>query len=307
MPGRTVKIVAPTLRDPRVMLAFALTLWTVFGQTFLYFDRNPFQIGAAVLTGCGIDMLLAFWLQRQLLVPISAYITSLSIGILLASNDWRVFAVAALWGVTSKYLLRAGDRHFFNPSNFGIVAAVALMHGAAVVAPGSQWGGDYRVTVLIMTLGLLMMKRVHGLDLVLAWLGGYVAMSLLRVALGQGGLVFALGPMTGSEFALFTFSMIPDPKTNPPTPGARVVWGLLIAVVDGVLRLLEIRYSMFYALFGLCAVLPLFRWVAQARGIHETDPWRTAVLVLSGRARAAAAPPVAPSPAAAPAEARRGG
>ena len=62
------------------------------------------------------------------------------------------------------------------------------------------------------------MKRVGRLDLVLAWLAGYVTMGLLRMALGQGGLIFALGPMTGAEFALFTFSMIPEPKTNPPRP-----------------------------------------------------------------------------------------
>ena len=30
----------------------------------------------------------------------------------------EVFVVAPMWGVLSKYLLREGDRHFFNPSNF---------------------------------------------------------------------------------------------------------------------------------------------------------------------------------------------
>jgi Na+-translocating ferredoxin:NAD+ oxidoreductase RnfD subunit len=134
--------------------------------------------------------------------------------------------------------------------------------------------------VLIIALGLMLMRRVQRLDLVLAWLGGYVLMSLLRVALGQGGLIFALGPMTGAEFTLFTFSMIPDPKTNPPTREGRIVWGLLIALVDGVLRLNEVRFSMFYALFSLCAVLPLFRLVAELRGIKETDPWKVAVRVL---------------------------
>src|SRR5205085_3768070 len=146
--------------------------------------------------------------------------------------------------------------------------------------PGSQWGADYRVAFAILCLGLLMMTRLKRLDLALAWIGGFVLMSFLRVALGQGGLVFALGPMTGAEFALFSFSMLPDPKTNPATPGARIVWGVLIAVVDGLLRLFEVRYSMFYALFGLCAVLPLFRLLAAARGIHEEDPWKTVVLVL---------------------------
>ena len=285
MSNRPYRVVVPTIRDPRLMLALGLTLWTVLGQTFLYFNRNVFQIAVAVVTGCLIDMAYSLIVKREILVPISAYITTLSIGILLASNDWRVFAVAALWGISSKYLLRSGDRHFFNPSNFAIVSAVVLMHSVATVAAGSQWGGEYRVAVLIMALGLLMMKRVGRLDLVLAWLGGYVVMSLVRVALGQGGLVFALGPMTGAEFALFTFSMIPDPKTNPPTRGARIAWGLLIALLDGVLRLFEVRYSMFYALFAFCALLPLFRMAARARGIEENDPWKTAVLVLRGASR----------------------
>lgn len=280
MQRRPVTFVCPTWRDPRIMLAVGLTTWTVLGQTALYFNRDPLQVGVAIAAGCLVDMLFAFFLQRQILVPVSAYITSLSVGILLASSDWRVYLLGAAWGVLSKHLFRAGDRHFFNPSNFGIVAAIVLLRDVATVAPGSQWGGDWRVALLILALGLMMMRRVHRLDLVLAWLAGYMTMGLLRVALGQGGLVFALGPMTGAEFTLFTFSMIPDPKTNPATPRARIVWGLLIAVLDGVLRYFGVRYSMFYALFAFCALLPLFRLVAAARGIDEPDPWRVAVRML---------------------------
>src|SRR5258705_2511642 len=114
MPSGPLKIVAPKLNDPRCMLALGLTIWTVFGQTFLYFNRNPAQIGIAVAVGCLADMAFALILLRQVLVPISAYITTLSIGILLASNDWRVFAVAAFWGIPSTDLLPAADRHFFN-------------------------------------------------------------------------------------------------------------------------------------------------------------------------------------------------
>jgi Na+-transporting NADH:ubiquinone oxidoreductase subunit NqrB len=279
-PRQPYRIVAPKLKDPRVTLAVALSTWTLFGQTFLYFDIRLEQVLIAVGAACITDMLLAALLLRQVLVPISAYITGLSVAILLQSYDARVFGVACAWGIASKYFLRSGDRHFFNPSNFAIVSALVLMHGVATVSPGSQWGGDFRVAVLIMALGLMLMRRVQRLDLVLAWLGGYVVMSLLRVALGQGGLVFALGPMTGAEFTLFTFSMIPDPKTNPPTRTSRIVWGLLIALVDGALRLNEVRFSMFYALFSLCAVLPLFRLVAELRGIKEPDPWKVAVRVL---------------------------
>jgi Na+-translocating ferredoxin:NAD+ oxidoreductase RnfD subunit len=267
--------VVPSLKDPRCTIAAALTLWTILGQTAYYFNRDPLQLGVAIGSACLLDFAItAFW-RRQVAVPLSACITALSVGLLLESYDWRVFVVAPIWGILSKYLLRDRTRHFFNPSNFAIVMALVFGHGLASVAPGSQWGADYRVAFVIIGLGLMMMTRLRQLDLTFAWMGGFALMSLLRMALGQGGLVFALGPLTGAEFALFTFSMLPDPKTCPPTRVGRIVWGLSIAVMDGVLRYLEIRYSMFYALFTHCAMLPLIRALAARTGFQETEVWRT--------------------------------
>lgn len=266
--------VTPSLKDPRCMLGIGLTLWTVLGQTAYYFNRNPLQLGLAVGSACLLDFVILAFSTRQLTLPLSAYITALSVGLLVESYDWRVFVVVPAWSILSKYLLRDRTRHFFNPSNFGIVMVLLFGHGIASIAPGSQWGADYRVAAAILCLGMLMMTRLKRLELALGWLGGFVLMSLLRMALGQGGLVFALGPMTGAEFALFTFSMLPDPKTSPPTPRGRIAWGLSIAVMDGVLRYFEVRYSMFYALFVHCALLPIIRAVALRDGAEEKEVWR---------------------------------
>ncbi len=271
---RRLTFVAPSFKDPRVMLATALTLWTVLGQTAYYFNRDLRDLVAAIGTACALDLVLGIILFRQVALPLSAYITGLSIALLLESNDWRIFVVAATWGILSKYLLRDSKRHFFNPSNFGIVMTLVLCHGIASVAPGSQWGADHRIALLILALGMMMMYRVNRLDLALAWLGGYVFMGLVRMALGQGGLVFVLGPMTGAEFALFTFSMMPDPKSSPPTRRARIAWGISIAVMDGIMRYFEIRYSMFYALFVHTAMLPILHQLASRAGIQEATPWK---------------------------------
>jgi len=276
-------LVVPTLKDPRIMIAGALTVWTVLGQTSYYFNRNPADLAAAIGTACALDLVLAIAVLRQVAIPLSAYITGLSIAILLESQDWRVYVVAAVWGILSKYLIRDGKRHFFNPSNFAIVMALLLTHGSASIAPGSQWGADYRIALIIMVLGLMMMRRVRRLDLALAWLGGYAMMGMIRMALGQGGLVFVLGPLTGAEFALFTFSMMPDPKASPPTRRGRIAWGLSIAVLDGVLRFFEVRYSMFYALFIHTAMLPLMYWLAARAGVAEASPWRILEVSLRGR------------------------
>jgi Na+-translocating ferredoxin:NAD+ oxidoreductase RnfD subunit len=119
----------------------------------------------------------------------------------------------------------------------------------------------------------MMMRRLNRLDLALAWIGGYIGMALVRMALGQGGFVFALGPMTGAEFALFTFVMLPDPKASPPTRSWRIAWGLSIAVLDGILRYMEIRYSMFYSLFLHTAMLPLVHLALSHSGLQEKSPW----------------------------------
>ena len=136
--------VAPRLRDPRCTLAVVLSLWTVLGQTAYYFNRDPLQLGTAIATACLLDFIITAISRRELAIPLSAYITALSVGLLLESYDWRIFVAAPAWGILSKYLLRDRTRHFFNPSNFGIVMTLLFCHGIASVAPGSQWGADYR-------------------------------------------------------------------------------------------------------------------------------------------------------------------
>lgn len=269
------KLVIPKLRDPRVTLCVLLTMYTLLGQTVLYFNRDVTQLVLCVVTSCAVEMLLAWLFTRSILLPpLSAYITGLSLGLLLESYDPRVFVLASVWGIASKYFLRDRQGHFFNPSNFGVVAALTLCHGLATVAPGSQWGGKAWIPIVILVLGTVMMYRVRRLDLVGSWIAGYVVMGALRVALGQGGAVFALGPMLSGEFALFSFSMLPDPKTSPNTRKARILWGAGIAVTDGVLRYLEIRYSMFFALFSFCALLPVFRRIFGGSRL-EAEPWKT--------------------------------
>jgi Na+-transporting NADH:ubiquinone oxidoreductase subunit NqrB len=277
-PGK-IEFVMPSLKDPRLTLLIALSTWTLLGQKVLYFNRITEQIALTLVICTLLDIILGLVTARKILVPLSGAITGLSLGILLESYDTTIFIVASIWAILSKHLIQVKGRHLFNPSNFGVVAILLLSHGMGTVTPGSQWGGDFRYAVLIFTIGMVMMWRVKRLSLVTGWLAGYVLMGLIRMAVGQGGLVFVLGPMTGAEFTLFTFSMIPDPKTSPSENASQVKWGLAIGVLDGILRLMEFRFSMFYALFVLCAIRPWFgainekciRWLggANARALSH--------------------------------------
>ena len=50
----------------------------------------------------------------------SAYITGISVGILVRSFSWLPYALCATLSIASKYVLRVQGRHLWNPSNFGI-------------------------------------------------------------------------------------------------------------------------------------------------------------------------------------------
>src|ERR1043166_1083383 len=139
VPSRRWTFVAPKLKDPRCTLAVGLTLWTILGQTAYYFNRDHFQLAVAVVTACVLDFVIIAISRREISLPLSAYITALSVGLLVESYDWRIFVVAPAWSILSKYLIRDRTRHFFNPSNFGIVVTLLFCHGIASVAPGSQW------------------------------------------------------------------------------------------------------------------------------------------------------------------------
>ena len=83
----------------------------------------------------------------------SAYITGISVGILVRSPAFWPYALCALISITSKYVLRVHDRHIWNPSNFGIVAMFILASGT-VAGLSIQWGNFVWPMIVIWTLGL---------------------------------------------------------------------------------------------------------------------------------------------------------
>jgi uncharacterized membrane protein YhaH (DUF805 family) len=58
-----------------------------------------------------------------------------------------------------------------------------------------------------------------------------------------------VAPITGPMYQLFTFFMVTDPKTTVKSVKGQCVVVFLVAVMETVLRLNEVVYAPFYALF----------------------------------------------------------
>lgn len=178
----------------------------------------------------------------------SAYITGISVGILVRSPFLWPYFLCSLISIVSKYVLRLEGRHLWNPSNFG-VSAVLFLAPATVSLLSVQWGNEIWPMAVIWVLGTVIVWRVGRLHISATYVAAFVLFSFVRSAVTGAPWLASVAPITGPMYQLFIFFMVTDPKTT-----VRPRWGqcavvCLVAFAEMLLRLAEVVYAPFYALF----------------------------------------------------------
>jgi enediyne biosynthesis protein E5 len=264
-------IVFPTRRDPRLYMATCLCLFVVLSQLLLGFSQTREQLIAGVVACCLFDLLLTAASARVLSIPLSGLISGLSLGLLLDSGA-RVlpFVLAAMLAIGSKYIVKFRGKHFFNPTNFAL--AIILMAHLGTITPGYQWGGGTTALWVALSMGGLILYRVRRMPLLASFIGLFVISAITRAALGREPLTLALGVMTGAPFQLFTFFMLPDPRTTPNSGLGQVLFGAAVVVADCVLRVLRVPNTLFMSLFLVDTFILL---LALPGFSYEVFAWKT--------------------------------
>jgi Na+-translocating ferredoxin:NAD+ oxidoreductase RnfD subunit len=269
---RSITIVAPSIKDPRVFMICVLITYTIVGQTLLSFDHAWSQILTALTISCVIDTVVSYRKTRMIILPVSGVITGLGLGLLIEAIPLWPFIVAHILAIGSKAFIKFEGKHIFNPSNFGLTALL-LLFPTTVTTLAAQWSGSLLIVLIILMIGGFTSFRVSRWDLVLAFLSSFVIMSTIENLVTQRGTAFVYGPILGAAFQLFTLSMLTDPKTTPSTRLMRVIFGFSIGVIDAILRLWNFQYSLFVALFFVAACVPVLRLVAPVLRASVTS-WR---------------------------------
>ncbi|AUB38835.1 Na+-transporting NADH:ubiqui oxidoreductase, subunit NqrB [Nostoc flagelliforme CCNUN1] len=193
----------------------------------------------------------------------SALITSLGLSLLLRADHWTTMVIAATSAIASKFLFKFGDKHFFNPGNFGIISALVLTSDAWV-SPG-QWGEEWWYALLFVGTGGMTLQRIGRWDTTAAFLGSYSLLEAIRnLWLGWTWDVYWHRLMSGS-LLLFALFMITDPRSIPNSRIGRVVWAFCIAGLTFILRnYFFVPTAVFWALFILAplSILLDFLWLA---------------------------------------------
>lgn len=218
----------------------------------------------AIATAVTVEMVLGRIFLRKWPHPASAYITGISVGILLRSPAFWPYALCSALSITSKYALRVRGRHIWNPSNFGI-CAMLILASQAVTSLSIQWGNNFASLVVIWALGSVIVWRAKRLHITLTYVACFILLSLLRAHIVGDPWQAEVSPITGPMYQLFIFFMITDPKTTVRSRIGQCVVAVGIAVVEFLLRLNSSIYAPLYALFWVGPAAMLIEMAIDSR------------------------------------------
>jgi len=259
------------LKDIRDYQILFLGLFLVLGIGTRDWTLRPELIAVAIATSLSTQLVLSLVLGRwsfgnnkaQSLNLRSALITSLGLSLLLRADHWTTMAIAVASAIASKFILRVGEKHFFNPGNFGIICAL-IFTGDAWVSPG-QWGEEWWYGLVFAGTGGMVLQRIGRWDTTAAFLGAYSLLEAIRnICLGWTWDVYWHRLMSGS-LLLFALFMITDPRSIPNSRIGRVIWAICIAGLTFILRnYFYVSTAVFWALFILApsTILIDFLWSA---------------------------------------------
>ncbi len=225
----------------------------------------------AIVTSIVIELLLGKVFVGTWPNVASAYISGISVGILLRSPAFWPYALCAAIAITSKYVVRVRNRHIFNPSNFAI-CVILFLASEQVTTLSIQWGNNLGAMAVIWCLGSAIIWRLRRFHICATYVLSFLGFAILRAHMVGDPVLSEISPITGPEYQLFIFFMITDPKTTVRSRLGQCSVVFCVAAVEMVLRLHNNIYAPLYALFmvGPPALL-LEMWMSSRKGRVEQN------------------------------------
>jgi Na+-translocating ferredoxin:NAD+ oxidoreductase RnfD subunit len=224
--------------DVRFVPPIFITLILLVGHFTAGFLESPAKTGLAIVAAMAAEVILGRIYTGKVPHLASAYITGISVGILVRSPAIWPYLLCSVISITSKYVIRWNGRHLWNPSNFGI-AVMLLLAGNEFTTLSIQWGNNLLPMVITWIIGALIIARLKRFHITLTYVVSFITFSYLRGLITHDPWLAEVAPITGPMYQLFIFFMITDPKSTVLTKRGQILVAFAIAAVECGLRLLH--------------------------------------------------------------------
>jgi Na+-transporting NADH:ubiquinone oxidoreductase subunit NqrB len=253
-----------TLSDPRYYQIIVLSLLLTYGITVLDFGIRWQNALVIILTAVGSQFLCTRLFHLPRFDPLSPLITSLSLTLLLRTDDAMFAAIAASLAIGSKFLIRYQGKHIFNPANFALVSLMLLSDHAWVSS--GQWGSAAIGAFVLACLGFLVLTRARRAETTIAFIAIYGALLFGRAIWLDDPIAIPMHQLQNGALLIFAFFMISDPKTTPNTAGGRIFFAALVASVAYTIQFIYYQPNGPILALIMCApVVPLIDALLRGR------------------------------------------
>jgi glycine betaine catabolism B len=231
----------------RVVLYYLMALWLI-ALIFSFFHILPYS-AFSIIISLVILLLVSsatnYVFSYVFKVPaniesiyISVFILALIITPALAPADYIFLGWAGILAMASKYIFAIKHKHIFNPAALAVAITAFFINQNA-----SWWIGTLSLAPFVLIGGLMVVRKIKRKDL--AWSFFLAAIiTILTFVFLKGGNVFSsfYQALFYSPILFFTFIMITEPLTTPPSHLLRILYGALV----GFLFAPQIHFGTFY-------------------------------------------------------------
>jgi Na+-translocating ferredoxin:NAD+ oxidoreductase RnfD subunit len=233
--------------ENRYLAPTFITLILLVGQVSFgvleSFSRTLLAIGTAI----AFELVLSKLVYGKFPVLASAYITGISVGILIRSPEFWPYALTSAIAITSKYVIRWRGRHLWNPSNFAI-CAMLLIASESIATLSVQWGNTIWPMLVVWALGAFITWRVKRFHITATYVVSFVVLAGVRTLITGHPFLAEVAPITGPMYQLFIFFMITDPKTTVKSKLGQCIVAFCVALAEMAFRLAQNVDAPYYAL-----------------------------------------------------------
>jgi Na+-translocating ferredoxin:NAD+ oxidoreductase RnfD subunit len=270
----TQPIEAPAKRkarfDNRYVAPLFITCILLVGHLSYGILESYKKTALAILVAIVTELILGRVFFGKWLNLASAYITGISVGILVRSPAYWPYALCSVISIMSKYVLRFNGRHIWNPSNFGLAVLLFLAPETMAIL-SIQWGNNYWSLLVIWILGSIIIWRARRFHISATYVVSFFLFAFLRSWITGDPWLAEVAPITGPMYQLFVFFMITDPKTTVRTRVGQCVVAVCVAFVEFILRLDQVVYAPIFALFFVGPTANLIEiWLDSRRAATTT-------------------------------------
>lgn len=252
------------LKDQRSLLLLFLGAFTYYLVNYSGYGHSWREIILTSVSYVLTDYLLCRFYKKMEFSLASSAVALFGIFLVCDSSHLWMYALLAAIGAASRHFITNGEKHIFNPNNFGLVMGMLFLEDKINVV-GGRWGGHPALLLFILILGIILIILNNKTPLVISFVFSFLIFGYIRSQLLYSTLTWVFMPLTMPTFFIFTFYMLTDPNTTPSSLGGQTLFGFLIAMLDGWFRFNQNKYSLFLALFIVGGLFPsltlIFEWI----------------------------------------------